>query len=81
MPTNILITLEGLLATIVSARPMTINLYAAATDPELDPTLLITFLHPGFESIDDELKDDEVKKIEIVNNTNINIVIDTSLDT
>ena len=75
---DILITLEGLLKTIVSTRPTTINLYSEATDPELDPTLLITFLLPGYDCLDDFLMDDEVKSITIVNTTTINIVIDTS---
>ena len=82
MPTNdILITLEGLLKTIVSTRPITVNLYKEETDEETPDVLLITFLLPGYECIDDPLMDDEVKKIEIVNTTTINIVIDTSLDT
>lgn len=81
MPTNdILITLEGLLKTIVSTRPTTINLYSAATDPEADPTLLITFLLPGYDCLDDFLMDDEVKAIAIINATTINITIDTSLN-
>ena len=78
---DILITLEGFLRTIVSTRPMTVNLYKEVTDPETPDELLISFLLPGYECLDDFLMDDEVKKIEIVNTTTINIVIDTSLDT
>lgn len=80
---EILITLEGLLKTIISTKPITINLYhMVQEDPEVEPvkTLLITFLLPGYDCIDDFLMDDEVKSIEIVNSTNINIVIDTSLN-
>ena len=81
---EILITLEGLLKTIVSTKPITINLYhmVQPEDPEAEPvkTQLITFLLPGYDCIDDFLMDDEVKSIEIVNSTNINIVIDTSLN-
>ena len=75
---DILITLEGLLKTIVSARPMTVNLYKEVTDA--DPELLISFGLPGYECIDDFLMDDEVKAITIVNTTTVNITIDTSLD-
>ena len=80
---EILITLEGLLKTITSTKPITINLYhMVQEDLEVEPvkTLLITFLLPGYDCIDDFLMDDEVKSIEIVNSTNINIVIDTSLN-
>lgn len=82
---EILITLEGLLKTITSTKPITINLYhmvQPVEDPEVEPikALLITFLLPGYDCIDDFLMDDEVKSIEIVNSTNINIVIDTSLN-
>ncbi len=80
---DILITLEGLLKTIVSSKTMTINLYhMVQDDPEVEPvkTLLITFLLPGYDCIDDFLMDDEVKEIEIVDSRTINIVIDTSLN-
>ena len=75
---DILITLEGLLKTIKSTKDITINLYhMVQTDPEVEPVkeLLITFLLPGYNSIDDFLMDDEVKVIEIVNTTTINIPI------
>lgn len=72
---DILITLEGLLKTIVSTKDITINLYRVeGTDPETK-TLLITFLLPGYDSIDDEIMSEEVKAIEIVNTTTINITI------
>ena len=80
MPNDILITLEGLLKTIVSTKDITINLYRVeGTDPETK-TLLITFLLPGYYCIDDFLMDDEVKEIKIINSTTIEIVIDTSLN-
>ena len=81
---DILITLKGLLQTIVSPnKTVTINLYhMIQDDPEVEPvkTLLITFLLPGYECIDDFYMDDEVKEIEIVDSRTINIVIDTSLN-
>lgn len=75
---DILITLEGLLKTLVSTRPMSVSLYKEATEPETPDELLISFLLPGYDCLDDILMDDEVKKIEIVNTTTINITIDTS---
>lgn len=78
---DILITLEGLLKTIVSTKDITINLYRETqTDPEAEPVkeLLITFLLPGYDSLDDTLMSEEVKKIEIVNTTTINVVIQLS---
>ena len=80
---DILITLEGLLKTIVSTKDITINLYhMVEPEPGTEPvkTLLITFLLPGYDCIDDFLMDDEVKSIEIINTTTINIIIDTSLN-
>lgn len=72
---NILITLEGLLKTIVSTKDITINLYhVEGTDPETK-TLLITFILAGYDSLDDELMSEEVKAIEIVNTTTINVTI------
>ena len=75
---GILITLEGLLKTIVSTRPITINLYEEVVGS--DPELLISFALPGYECLDDYLMDDEVKAISIVSTTVINITIDTSLN-
>ena len=80
---DILITLEGLLKTIKSTKDITINLYhMVQPDPEVEPVkeLLITFLLPGYDCIDDFLMDDEVKEIRIINSTTIEIVIDTSLN-
>ncbi len=75
---DILITLKGLLQTIVSPnKTVTINLYHMVEDVK---TALITFLLPGYECIDDFYMDDEVKEIEIVDSRTINIVIDTSLN-
>ena len=75
---DILITLEGLLKTIKSEKPITVNLYKEVTDA--DPELLISFLLPGYECLDDFLMDDEVKEITILNTQSIAVVIDTSLD-
>lgn len=75
---DILITLKGLLQTIVSPnKTVTINLYHMVDDVKI---ALITFLLPGYECIDDFYMDDEVKEIEIVDSRTINIVIDTSLN-
>ena len=75
---DILITLKGLLQTIVSPnKTVTINLYHMVDDVK---TALITFLLPGYECIDDFYMDDEVTEIEIVDSRTINIVIDTSLN-
>lgn len=75
---DILITLKGLLQTIVSPnKTVTINLYHMIDDVK---TALIIFLLPGYECIDDFYMDDEVKEIEIVDSRTINIVIDTSLN-
>lgn len=72
---NILITLEGLLKTIVSTKDITINLYRVEeTDPETK-TLLITFILAGYDSLEDEIMSEEVKAIEIVNTTTINVTI------
>lgn len=72
---DILITLEGLLKTIVSTKDITINLYRVEeTDPETK-TLLITFILAGYDSLDDDLMSEEVKVIEIVNTTTINVTI------
>lgn len=72
MDNNILITLEGLLKTIYTNKDITVNLYNE------DNLLLITFILAGYNSLDDFLMDDEVKKIEIVNATNLKVTIDTS---
>jgi len=72
---DILITLEGLLKTIVSTKDITINLYRVEeTDPETK-TLLITFILAGYDSLEDEIMSEEVKAIEIVNTTTINVTI------
>lgn len=79
MNDDILITLEGLLKTIKSSKAVTINLYhMVEVDGEQVKQLLISFLLPGYECLDDFLMDDEVTEIEILNSTSINITIDTS---
>ena len=67
-----MINLEGLLKVIVSGKIMTVNLFNE------NDLLLISFGLPGYDCLDDFLLDDEVKKIELVNVTNVNITIDTS---
>lgn len=71
MGTNATITLGGLLGTIVSAKPITVNLF------NQDELLLITFLLPGYPALEDVLEEDQVTKIEIVNMTTLNITINT----
>ena len=76
MEENILITLEGLLSVIDSSdKDIKVNLFNE------QGLLLITFILKGYECLDDFLEDDEVTKIEIVNNTTLNITIDTSRNT
>lgn len=72
MNNDILITLKGLLSVIESDKDIKVNLF---NEQDL---LLITFILKGYEYLDDFLEDDEVIKIEIVNNTTLNITIDTS---
>ena len=66
------ITLGGLLSTIVSVKPITVNLY------DQNELLLITFLLPGFAALEDVLEQDPVTKIEIVNMQTLNVTIDTT---
>ena len=70
----ILITLKGLLSTIQSDKDIKVNLFNE------NDLLLITFILAGYPALEDSLEDDEVKKIEIVSNTTLNITIDTSND-
>lgn len=72
MENDILITLKGLLSVIDSEKDIKVNLFSE------EGLLLITFVLKGYECLDDFLEDDEVTKIEIVNNTTLNITIDTS---
>lgn len=67
-----MITLEGLLQTIYTTKPMTINLYDEKN------LLLISFNLAGYKALDDFLCDDDVTRIEIINATTLNITIDTS---
>lgn len=69
---EIKITLQGLLETLTSTKPITINLFSEKG------LLLITFVKNGYDCLDDFLMDDEVTKIEIVNMTTVNVTIDTS---
>ena len=52
-------TLEKLLTALVSNNPITVNLY------DEKGLLLITFGHPGYDSLDDELLTREVSELEI----------------
>lgn len=67
-----MIDLKGLLAAIVSTKPMTINLF--------DETglLLISFVMDGYPCLEDVLETDPVTKIELKSLTTLNITIDTS---
>lgn len=67
-----MITLEGLLQTIYTTKPMTINLYDEKN------LLLISFNLAGYNALDDYLMSDTVTRIEINNTNSINITIDTS---
>ena len=65
------ISLGGLLSTIVSTKPITVNLFRG----EL---LLITFILDGYQALEDEIEAATVTKIEIKNLSTLNITIDAS---
>lgn len=67
-----MIDLKGLLSAIVSAKPMTINLF------DENGLLLISFVMDGYPCLEDVLETDPVTKIEIKSLTTLNITIDTS---
>lgn len=60
-------TLEKLLTALVSNNPITVNLY------DEKGLLLITFGHPGYDSLDDELLTREVSELEIQNVKSIRV--------
>lgn len=64
-----LITLKGLLSTIVSTKNITINLY------DQDGLLIISFGLPGYAALEDELELSTVTKIELISLTTLNITI------
>ena len=68
----LLITLKGLLSTIKSEKPITINLF------NQEDLLLITFELAGYSALDDFLEDDEVLEISFPKYNTINVKIDTS---
>jgi hypothetical protein len=60
-------TLEKLLTALVSDNSITVNLY------DEKGLLLITFGHPGYDSLDDELLTREVSELEIQNVKSIRV--------
>ena len=64
-----LITLKGLLSTIVSTKNITINLY------DQEGLLIISFGLPGYAALEDELELSTVTKIELISLTTLNITI------
>ena len=60
-------TLEKLLTALVSDNSITVNLYNEKG------LLLITFGHPGYDSLDDELLTREVSELEIQNVKSIRV--------
>lgn len=60
-------TLEKLLTALISNNPIAVNLYNEKG------LLLITFGHPGYDSLDDELLTREVSELEIQNVKSIRV--------
>lgn len=60
-------TLEKLLTALVGDNSLTVNLY------DEKGLLLITFGHPGYDSLDDELLTREVSELEIQNVKSIRV--------
>ena len=65
------ISLGGLLSTIVSTKPITVNLFRG----EL---LLITFILDGYQALEDEIEAATVKKIVLKNLNTIDVTIETN---
>lgn len=68
----LLITLKGLLSTIKSDKPITINLF------NQEDLLLITFELAGYPALEDVIEADEVLEISFPKYNTINVKIDTS---
>lgn len=62
MGDDVLITLRGFLQVLESQKPVTINLYDKDTE-----LLIITFLHPGYAALEDEIEFAEISKIVVKN--------------
>lgn len=70
------ITVKGFLQTIESSKAITINIYnQTQAEEEIINTLLITFLHSGYDSLEDTLKNAQIIKTVINNLSSIDIYI------
>ena len=69
-----MITLSGLLSVINSTKPITINLF------DENELLLITFNHPGYQSLDDNLEESEITKIVFKSLYNVDVYINTAVN-
>jgi len=65
------INLKGLLSVLVSEKPITINLYNNASK-----LLIISFIKDGYEALQDDLEQSEVKQIIFKNMNTIDVYIE-----
>ena len=68
-----MIDLKGLLSVIVSEKPITINLYNNASK-----LLIISFVKDGYEALQDDLEQSEVKQITFRNLNTLDVYIDVT---
>ena len=68
-----MIDLKGLLSTIVSEKPLTINLFNNTSK-----FLIISFVKDGYEALQDDLEQSEVKQITFKNLTTLDVYIDVT---
>ena len=70
------ITVKGFLQTIESSKAITINIYnQTQIEEETVNILLITFLHSGYDSLEDILKNAQIIKTVINNLSSIDIYV------
>ena len=69
-----MITLSGLLSVIDSTKPITINLF------DENELLLITFNHPVYQSLDDNLEESEITRIVFKSLYNVDVYINTAVN-
>lgn len=69
-----LITLRGFLQVLEASKPVTINLYDKDTE-----LLIITFLHPGYAALEDEIELAEISKIVVKNLYTFDVYINRTI--
>ncbi len=74
MGDDVLITLRGFLQVLESSKPVTINLYDKDTE-----LLIITFLHPGYTALEDEIELAEISKIVVKNLYTFDVYINKTI--